>query len=156
MATPVVEVAQVGALLRTRTKDAQGNELGTFTTATRPTADEVVLLIGQALEDVTDGAPADTLPGVPDTCVTRVQRAAALRAAMLVELTYYPEQISAGRSPYEEFKALYAEALDSVRECFLANGGAGSGGTTADETPFVANPLLLVDPAVLVGWRTQW
>lgn len=99
--TPVI--ADVGALLRARTKDDDGNELGTFTTNTRPTDAQVSVLIQNAQDFVTAAVDTD----IPELAWPMARSVIALRAAMLVELSYFPEQIPTGRSPYENLRVMY-------------------------------------------------
>lgn len=102
-------VAQVGALLRARTKDTGGNELGTFTSATRPTDTEVNLLIAQAAGTLSTKAGDD----IPAALFDEASQLAAIRAAMLVELSYFPEQIMTGRSTYPQLQELWIEGFGS-------------------------------------------
>lgn len=100
-------VSDVGALLRARTKDRHGNEIGTFTADTRPTFDEVLRLIDQAAEDVTMLVDYD----IPVETYRQAAGVICLRAAMLVELSYFPEQVANNRSAYPHYKELYDEML---------------------------------------------
>ena len=100
-------VSQVAALLRARTKDNVGNELGEFTANTRPTANEVAKLIEAARHDVITLVGEDFDP----TLWPQARNATLYRAAMFVELSYYPEQINTERSPYIQMKELYESAL---------------------------------------------
>lgn len=99
-------LAAVGAFLRARTVDKDGNELGTFTANTRPTAAQVTDLLEQACPDVYGEVGA-----VPEVLWPQARKVAALGTALLVELSYFPEQISANRSPYDTIKTLYDEGL---------------------------------------------
>jgi len=45
-------VADVAALLRARTKDINGDEIGTFNDDTRPTSSQALTLIGEAVADI--------------------------------------------------------------------------------------------------------
>jgi hypothetical protein len=110
----VPTVDDVGALLRARTKDQFGNELGTFTADTRPTDDQVLVLIGQAYDYVTARVDSD----LPQESWRAARSAIALKAAMLVELSYWPDQIPANQSPYA-----------ALRQEF--DGGDGAGGELA-------------------------
>lgn len=105
-------VDDVAALVRARTKTAFGGEEGTFTRDTRPTADQVEGLIEQAAGDIisalgTSGVCAAVALDASGTC--------ALKAAMLVELSYFPEQ-SADResSPYQAYKELAEERMATL------------------------------------------
>lgn len=99
----VPSVDDVGAILRTRTKDNVGNETGTFTANTRPTDQQVLTLIGQAYDDVVGVIDDD----IPATAFRDARSAIALRAAMMVELSFWPDQVPLGRSPYAQLKELY-------------------------------------------------
>jgi len=101
----VPSVSQVGSLLRSRTKDASGNVLGTFTASTSPTYDEAFEMIASAVGTLS----LRIGDSIPDKLTDEARRLAALRAAMLIELTFFPEQVSTGRSPYAEYKALWEE-----------------------------------------------
>lgn len=103
-------VSDVGALLRARTKDTRGNELGTFTADTRPTFDEVLRLIDQAAGDVTALTDYD----IPKECYWQAAGVICLRAAMLVELSYFPEQVATNRSAYQHYKELYDDMLERL------------------------------------------
>jgi len=120
--------ADVGAILRARTVDANGNELGDFTSATRPTATEVTNLILQASRDVE--AQLGTLPSS-----TQVQdmgkHLIALKTAMLVEISYFPEQVGTGRSPYEQLRQMFEDELKRALMFESSDGenaGADEGG----------------------------
>jgi LPS O-antigen subunit length determinant protein (WzzB/FepE family) len=107
--TPTLE--QVAALIRARTRDSGGQETGTFSADTEPTADEVNDVIAQALSDVEDDIGSD----IPEPALDGAKRLAALRTAMLVELTFFPEQLEAGtNNQYDRLKTLYDEKLKSV------------------------------------------
>lgn len=100
-------VNDLGALIRARTKDTSGDQLGTFTALTRPTDQDAERIIGQARNDVTD----QTGDEIPQVLWRAARSTITYRAAMLVELGYFPEQIGAGKSPYPQYEALYADAL---------------------------------------------
>src|SRR3954471_4158158 len=113
----------VAALLRARTKDSGGHELGAWSDDTRPTADEVTHLIDLAAEYVVGAASEPTA-----VCAGSAASATAIRAAMLVELSYFPEQVRSDRSAYTELKQLYDEAQASLISCISAGGGGDGGG----------------------------
>jgi len=106
-----VGVAAVGSILRARTRDTQGNEVGTFTPDTRPTEDQVASLINTAVGDLASSVGAD----LPETLWAQAAVVASYKGAMLVELSYFPEQVATGRSPYEQLRALYLEALAALK-----------------------------------------
>lgn len=104
--------ADVGAVLRARTVDANGSETGTFGLLTRPTAAQTALLAQSAAEGAAAAIGGIELPAAMWPAAKMV---ATLGTALLVELSYFPEQISTGRSPYEHLRALYTEALAALR-----------------------------------------
>jgi hypothetical protein len=94
-------------LLHARTVDDNGRELGTFTAATRPTDTQVTDLINQAADDVADAIGSD----IPVDLYENAGNVAALGTAMLVEVSYYPEQVAAGRSPFAAYQSMYKDKL---------------------------------------------
>jgi len=103
-------VTDVAVLIRARTKNQFGVELGTFTDSTRPSGAEVHSIIQQAATDVTGAVGED----FPDAFTDEVEALIALGAAMRIELSYYPEQVRSGRSPYPELKELYDGKLAAL------------------------------------------
>lgn len=127
-------VTGVGALLRARTKDSLGNELGTFTDKTRPTADDTEVIIRLATRAVATrlGASKDR-----NLCSQELKDQAngltSLRAAMLVELSYFQEEVRTEQSPYDRYKALYDEDIAGLisaveRICGWGGDDEGTGG----------------------------
>lgn len=116
----------VARLLRARTKDANGVELGDWSAETRPTDTEVADLIDQAtgpvlaelgrLEDPLDPERyADLLPAASFLV--------ALGTACLIEKSYYPEQLNSDRSAYTHYRDEYA----ALHDVLLGGGEDGSG-----------------------------
>jgi hypothetical protein len=85
-------VADVAILERTRTVDDSGAEQTTFTSDTRPTDVECSELIDHALGEVLGLIPTNVDP----IWYPAIQRLVALRAAALVEISFYREQAQAG------------------------------------------------------------
>jgi len=100
-------LSEVGALVRARTKDSNGKELGTFSSDTRPTASVVMELVQAAARDIISSVDYD----IPVEAWDLVRNVIAHGAAMRVELTLFPEQVRIGRSNYTELKELYDEML---------------------------------------------
>lgn len=121
MATP----DDVAALLRARTKDETGRELGVWSDATRPTLAEVEHLIAMAAGQATD---ADG-PGA--ACAPLCRNVIALHTACLIELSYFPEQVQTARSPYEHLKDMLTDATSAFGACKSSGSpddpGAGEG-----------------------------
>lgn len=86
--TPTLD--EVGALIKARTRDDDGNELGTFTDDTRPTGDEVTDFVTFAVSEVTLRIPASG--DLPDALIAYARRLVAIRAAMSVELSFDPDR----------------------------------------------------------------
>lgn len=140
----------VGGILRTRTKDDHGNELGTFTDSTRPTAAQVAERLGSATNDVAEAVGME----VPAALVGRARSVAALGAALEIELSFFPEQIGTGRSPYEQLKVLYDDRLRRLVTAAQSGGdedagtGADAGGPSYAFVPW--------DQQRRVDWNTNW
>lgn len=135
-------VDDVGAIIRARTKTRlsetfeAGNEIGTFNEKTRPTGDEVERLIDEATDDVANAVgvticePALEISG---------RRVAALGTALLIELSYFPEQIRADQSPYEALERRYKDRLARLvtavaEKCGDADSGGSPGGLLPTHT----------------------
>jgi hypothetical protein len=142
-------VADVGAILRARTKDSNGNELGTFTANTRPTEDQVDDLIETAMSDI-----ESDVGSVPDVLQDAARRVAAIGTALHVELSFFPEQIANGRSPYDQLKELYDERFARLKaQIDDVNAGGDVGGGSESDVPM---PVYSFPELNSLGWSTQW
>lgn len=110
-------VQEIAFLERTRTVDDTAGEAGNFTATTRPTHDEVEGLINLALELTLSDLP-DYLP---ESIYPRVQQAVALKAAVLVETSYYREQYTQGSA--RGYETMYDKLIASIEML----GGMGTG-----------------------------
>lgn len=154
-APPTVD--DVGALLRARTQDTHDDELGTFTADTRPTAEQAEAIIVQASSAVLarTGKLDDNLKcGSADDIRTNAKYMITLLAAMLIELSYFPEQVNSDRSPYGQYRDLYNDGmtalLDAVKECIDGEVVPDDGGSYGPSFSFP------VDAGGMVGWQTRW
>jgi hypothetical protein len=111
---------QVGALLRARTKDKDGDELGTFTVDTRPTDVEVYNLMYMAESTIVQCIGDGT--GIPVWALPPVTQYLAMRTAMLVELAYWPEQTADGDSIYQRLYDLTTPMVESIC-AWMSNAG---------------------------------
>lgn len=116
----------VARLLRARTKDANGVELGDWSDQTRPTDTEVADLIDQALGPVLARigfleAPVED-PDAYAAVIPAARHLVTLGAAMLVEKSYFPEQVASDRSAYASYQTEYADCLAAL------TGGSEEGG----------------------------
>jgi hypothetical protein len=125
--TPSVE--DVARHLRARTRDTSGAELGTFTDETVPTDEQVTGIIDMAMPFV-----SGMLGPVPEACEWGARSLAALKAAEMVEISYFPEQLQPGGT-VSALRALYADLLPSVQACVSSGGEGGGGGADGDSTP---------------------
>lgn len=125
---PIPSVDDLAALMRARTKDAVGAE-GTFTPQTRPTAEQVTVLIGIVVGEV-DGAVGPELPAV---LYGQAKRCIMFGVAALVELSYFPEQQNQGgadSSAAATYRQMYDEALTrlaAARKSYSSTASAGGG-----------------------------
>ena len=114
-------VQDVAALLRARTKDDSGREAGDFTDTTRPTGDEVSRLIVMGCADLIANLGTD----VPDSLQPEARALAALKTALYIEQSYWPEQVASDRSSWNEMWQMYQYELQNLKEA-AASGGGGS------------------------------
>lgn len=113
---PTVE--DVALLLRARTKDDFGNEVGTFDDSTRPTADQVEEQIDAAYALVMTRLPPDC--ELPNHLLPAVTSVVAYRAAMRIEKSYFPEQVRSDRSAYEQLVLEYQNDLEALIDTIQA------------------------------------
>lgn len=144
-------VADVGALLRARTKDLNGTEIGTFDDDTRPTGAQVQIMMAHAADEVY--AELGAYDDVPTELKSSARRLVALRTAMLVELSYFPEQVQSGRSPYEHIKDLYEAALPRMVEATRESVDGGEHAAGAGIVPRYSFP---VNEGGMIGNGSEW
>lgn len=159
--TPSVQ--DVANYITSRTKDTSGNEVGTFSADTRPNEDQVADKISIAVNDV--WSEIGDLPAVVngDEQTTRLNNAAknitAIRAAMLVELSYFADQVSTQRSVYPQLREMYSgnpgapgglARLVSAVEEYNSDASVGAGN---DVMPSFSFPT---DCGGMIGWGTRW
>lgn len=146
-------LSDVGAVLRARTTDTNGAQVGSFTVNTRPTGQQVQDLIDQfAVPNV-----AAVTGEVPAAAWEAARSAAAINAAMYVELSYFPEQINSGRSPYPQLKEMYDQMLARLTAIVAEEGGDVPGEDVAGPTldPHYAFDVVSGDHHI-IGRRTAW
>ena len=140
--------ADVAALLTARTVDDTGNEAGDFTADTRPTGGQVIGLITQSAAVVT--AAVGSVDGSLPTGVAQeaMKHLAALRTAMSVELSYFPEQVGTDTSPFDRLQSMYREefertimAVDRAISDASGLGGDVSAGSARFKFPLPSPPL---------------
>lgn len=142
--------SDVGAIIRARTKDTNGAELGTFNENTRPTGDEVDRIIDKAAFRVQSRVGTE----IPEAAWSMAGETIALLASMLIELSYWPEQVRSDKSPYEKLKELYNESLTDLANAIREeNSGGEIGSGDNSGLPQYDFPE---DEGGLVGWQTVW
>ena len=108
-------VSDVGALLRTRTKDTLGHELGTFTANTRPTYEQAKRLIDQAADEITSDLDTD----IPEGAWRYVKNAITIVAAMKIELSFFSDQVNNNRSVYPQLAQSLADVMLKVEKAVI-------------------------------------
>ncbi len=149
----------VGAILRARTRDTSGTEVGTFSAETQPTGTQVARLVEQASGDLASAVGSE----LRQDLWGQASVVAAYRTAMLVELSFFPEQVARGTSPYAQLRELYNETLKDLRIAVDSAGGdvpgAPSGGVDPEAPAYAflspASPLDAVLGLLPVGPYTQ-
>jgi hypothetical protein len=109
-------LSDLGHLMMVRTRDSNGNILGTFTADTTPTDTQAEVIIQKACENLRLALGMD----IPDDLIQEAQEVTALRAAMLVELTYFPNEVAQQRSPYRYYKELFDEKVTLLSAAIIA------------------------------------
>lgn len=115
-------VQDVAALLRARTKDASGREVGDFTSETRPTDTDVERLLIFGCGDVTANVGTE----LAQSLWAEARALAALKTACYVEQSYWPEQVGSDRSSWTEMWQMFTYQLANLRAAADAGGGVSS------------------------------
>jgi hypothetical protein len=137
--------SHVAAILRARTRgiasrDAQvAGEQDAFTSLTRPTYNQVTELIGLAVGDLS-GLMAGRTP-CTDELTLAAGSAAAYRAAMLVEISYFPEQTNSDQTAFKALSKLWDDASKSVAKAVVARCPLTPGGSDLSGMPIGRVPV---------------
>ena len=117
MATIDVTPANVAALLRARTKDQGGRELGEWTDETRPTLTQVDEAITLAEADRRGARSAR-----PSTLArARSPSPSCIEAACMIEKSYFPSRSSRGARTTTNCAPRPTRCYEGVRECQAGN-----------------------------------
>jgi hypothetical protein len=116
-------VLDVAAVLRARTKDLTGEELGDFDDNTRPTGTEVARLIDLAYDEVCGYVGLY----LADRCAGLARSLVIIRAAWWVEGSYWPEQVRSDRTIYDELATQFTNGLVGLQACAEGNLPGGNG-----------------------------
>lgn len=109
-------VQDVAALIRSRTKDSNGNEIGNFTGDTRPTDVQVEDHIARAVTLL-----HARVGKVGAGCAPLAQQVAAYGAAAEIERSYFSEQARRDMSAYQYLTAQYEELITGLVACVEGN-----------------------------------
>lgn len=133
-------LADVGSILRARTRsDVSGDESGTFDTSTRPTAAQVNAMMATAEAEVVVHCPAD-LSTLNERLCSFAKRMVALRCAMFVELSLYPDQSVESDSVYALLERDY-ERLTKTFLTAMADGDGSNLGRSAMRSATLVTPF---------------
>lgn len=128
-------VADVAALLPQRTKGEWGTD-GEFTDDTTPSAAQVQNLLDKAAGRI---AGKLNLKDGEDICadgpLELAEEVHALRAAMMVELTFFANQLRTDQSPYEKLKEQYDEGIKDLVTDYENMCGSGGGDLGGEKMP---------------------
>jgi hypothetical protein len=116
------QLQQVALLERTRTVEESGEERGTFTATTRPNVSEVNTIITLATDMVLAQLP--TLRFDP-THYDDVTNAIAMQAAILIEASFFREQLDEGSA--DIYTRLLQSAIISLNNKISADARIGTG-----------------------------
>lgn len=99
----------VAALIHARTSDQYDKPLGTFTTETRPTADQVNDLIDRSAQVVSLelGVPHSRMGDLTD----QAKAVVAVRTAWQIEVSFFPNQVERGDSAAGQLREMYESDL---------------------------------------------
>lgn len=145
------DLDMVGALMRTRTVNSSGAELGTFTSDTRPTDDEVEILVDQAARDLVDEVGED----LPEVAWGSAKSLVTVRTGMKIELSYFPEQIGTNRSPYPQLRQEWIDGIPRLQKAVAAQAdeAEGSEAVIGPGSPSYSFP---VNKGGMIGWDTKF
>lgn len=131
----VVEI--VSALVRARTRDDLGNELGVFTSTTRPTAIGVMQLWEQeaALVGLSTGRLSELSCPSADEIRKGGQQVVAKRVAAIIEASYRPDEVAQGRTVADFYQGDREDDLEALvtaaDRCRAYDPGEPEGGGTS-------------------------
>jgi hypothetical protein len=115
-------VQEVASWIRTRTMNNNQQYEGTFTEETQPTDEQAETIISLATAHV-----ASRVGEVGELCsdylTSQARNLSSLYAALVIELSYFPEQVGTNRSPYDNLKELFDSGIKELREGVKENCG---------------------------------
>lgn len=148
----------VAVLLRSRTTDAGSNEVGIFTDTTTPKREQVELQIKEVVDEVYPKFGQhipDALGEEKNALRNAAKRAVTLGAAALIEISFFPEQVATGRSPYKLLQERFEKSVKDI-EKGISDLASGDEPGTDDNSQVALFDGFPVDEGGFVGWGTTW
>jgi hypothetical protein len=136
--------AEVAAKIPDRVGDDAGNPLEDFTTTTEPTAQQVEEQIDEAVREI---ALAVGVTLEDDDLVDSARVLAARRAAQLVEMTFFRQQVASGQSTFEQMDAMFDKGLAALVKAVTEYSAGGEPGAVDDYVP----PAFCFPPPAPIG-----
>ena len=135
-----MEVEMVAALVRSRTRDKLGNELGVFTDQTRPTAQQVIDLYTAeaAMVSLTTGQLEVLTCDSVDAIRRGAMQVIAKRVAAIIEASFRPDELAQGRTVADFYQGdgdADLAALTAAADRCRAETPGDEGGGGADMAP---------------------
>lgn len=146
-------VQDVADLVRARTRDDLGQEIGTFDETTRPTADSVGRLIASEASIVLlRTGPLDAL-ACPNAADVRKGAAnvIAKRVAAIVEASYRPDEVAEGRTVADFYQGSQEDDLEALATA-AATCAAWTPEPGDDENPAGAAVAYFPPPTIYGRW----
>jgi hypothetical protein len=129
----------VADYLQVRIVDAGGNFLEVWTADTTPTAAQIQTKIDRAVRDVRRDLGPELETTTDTDLIGEARDLAAMRAAMFVELSFYPQRLDSEESVYAGLKVLYDEGIARLRSSLRTDPGDDQGfGSVAVMSPTAA------------------
>jgi hypothetical protein len=160
----IPDLREVALHIRNRTVERATNQfLGTFTTQTRPSSAEAEEVIEFAVDDVAAdvGDPSD--PRISVTGQKAIRALIALRAAMIIERSYYGEQIGTNKSSYpaleRDWERRLPKVVDAIAEDLadeIEPTPEGDGSTGGTDTPTVDRDLVVPSGSRVLSKAGTW
>lgn len=125
-------VAQVGSVIRARTKTSGGQEIGTFDDTTRPTGDQVEDLIDLTLSDTAASLGED----IPAALWKGVTMLVAINTANVIQASYWPEQTASNPTLFDFWTKWYTDGVAKMALAIRAiNDGDSEGADGIADLP---------------------
>lgn len=137
---------EIAVHIRNRTIERATNRfIGTFTDLTRPTEEEAWEAAELAINDIIADTGRLDRTGISSDSHRAVRSLAALRAAMIIERSFFSEQVGTNKSPYpgleRDWERRLPKVVDAIAEDIAGEieptvdyGTGGGGGVTPNPT----------------------